>query len=125
MRGSSKVRQIFDPLDLEIIDRVYETAWDEIGAHEPLRDKQQDDELQETLRKLVFAAAAISPPGLGNHVDFDNLCGRVLKKCPTPGALRLLEYEHLSAWITPCSAGAGAAEVNATFDPGIPSGSMG
>ena len=30
-----KRRGLFDPLDLEIIDRVYETAWAQLQAREP------------------------------------------------------------------------------------------
>ena len=31
-------KQAFDPLDLEIIDRVYEVAWAHVEAREPDRD---------------------------------------------------------------------------------------
>jgi hypothetical protein len=62
----------FDPLDLEIIDRVYEAAWAKIEAREPLRDTERDGERQRALRKHIFAVAGI---GL---VDFDALYERVL-----------------------------------------------
>jgi len=75
--GSFKRNRCFDPLDLEIIDRVYEAAWAQIEAREELRDEQRDSERQEGLKKLVFAVANTVPPGLGNHVDFDNLCEAV------------------------------------------------
>lgn len=75
--GSFNRNRVFDPLDLEIIDRVYEAAWAQIEACELLRDEQRDNERQEGLRKLVFAVASTTPPGLGNHVDFDNLCEAV------------------------------------------------
>jgi hypothetical protein len=45
--GSFKRNPVFDPLDLEIIDRVYEAAWAKIEAREPLRDIQRDSERQE------------------------------------------------------------------------------
>lgn len=71
--GSFNRNRVFDPLDLEIIDRVYEAAWAQIEAREMLRDERRDSERQEGLRKLVIAIASTTPPGLGNHVDFDNL----------------------------------------------------
>ena len=36
-----KRRGVFDPLDLEIMDRVYETAWAQLEAREPLRDEKK------------------------------------------------------------------------------------
>ena len=70
--GFPKRRGVFDPLDLEIIDRVFETAWSQLEAREPLRDREKDVERERALRKLVFALAT---PG---NVDFDTLCDRVL-----------------------------------------------
>ena len=60
-----KRRGVFDPLDLEIIDQVYETAWAQLEAREPLRDREKDADRERALRKLVFALAT---PGI---VDFD------------------------------------------------------
>jgi hypothetical protein len=57
----------FDPLDLEIIDRVCEAAWAQVEAREPSRDRAADPERQEALRKLVFAFADTG------RVDFDGL----------------------------------------------------
>jgi hypothetical protein len=70
--GFPKRRGVFDPLDLEIIDRVYETALAQLEAREPLRDREKDAERERALRKLVFALAT---PG---NVDFDTLFDRVL-----------------------------------------------
>ena len=42
--GSFKRSHAFDPLDLEIIDLVYEVAWEQISAREPSRDMAQDEE---------------------------------------------------------------------------------
>ena len=72
---------VLDPLDLELIDRVYEVAWEQIKARDLFRDPSQDEERQQSLRKLIFTLA---PPG---HVDFDKLCDLVLPKIagpPTP-----------------------------------------
>ena len=74
--NSSKHPRVFDPLDLEIIDRVYETAWAQVEAREPFRDRGRDGEREEALRKLIFASA-----GTG-HVDFNNLCDSVLANMP-------------------------------------------
>jgi hypothetical protein len=79
MMGSFKRNRVFDPLDLEIIDRVYEAAWAQVEARETILDEQRNRERQEGLRKLVFAVAGTTPPGLGNHVDFDNLCEAVFE----------------------------------------------
>jgi len=56
----SAFKRVFAPLDLEIIDRVYEAAWAQIEAREPFRDKQKDGERQEALRKRIFAVAGSS-----------------------------------------------------------------
>jgi hypothetical protein len=79
LMGSFKRNRVFDPLDLEIIDRVYEAAWAQVEARETILDEQRNRERQEGLRKLVFAVAGTTPPGLGNHVDFDNLCEAVFE----------------------------------------------
>jgi hypothetical protein len=74
--GSLKPSRVFDPLDLEIMDCVYEAAWARVEALEPLRDTERDAERQEELCKIIFAFA-----GTG-HVDFDNLCESVLTTIP-------------------------------------------
>jgi hypothetical protein len=65
-------KQAFDPLDLEIIYRVYETAWSEIEADNHLRDVSKDDERKEAFRKRVFALVGTGP------VDFDALYEKVM-----------------------------------------------
>ena len=60
----------FDPLDLEIIDRVYEVAWAYTQAREPFRDPASDDERQKALRKRIFGVARIVGSG---RIDFDTL----------------------------------------------------
>jgi len=55
--GSFKHPHAFDPLDLEIIDRVYEAAWAQVEARDPSRDRQKDGERQDALKKSVFALA--------------------------------------------------------------------
>jgi hypothetical protein len=67
--GSYNHTRVFHPLDLEIMDRVYEAAW---AALDPFRDRDKDSERQESLRKLVF-----NNTGTG-RIDFDILCDRVL-----------------------------------------------
>ena len=68
-------RRVFDPLDLEIIDRVYEVAWAQAQARQPHRDTVLDRERQEALRKKIFGVARILGSG---HIDFDTLAELVL-----------------------------------------------
>jgi hypothetical protein len=74
--GSYKHPRVFHPLDLEIMDRVYEAAWAELEARDPFRDRDKDGEREETLRKLVM-----DQTGTGK-VDFDTLLGRVVANMP-------------------------------------------
>lgn len=74
--GPFKRPRVFLPLDLEIIDRVYEAAWAQIEARDPFRDRSKDGERQDALRKRLFALVT---PGL---VDFDTLCDKVLASMP-------------------------------------------
>jgi hypothetical protein len=48
----------FDPLDLEIIDHVFEAAWAQIEARRPFRNPESDAERREALRKYVMNCAA-------------------------------------------------------------------
>ena len=72
-------KRVFDPLDLEIIDRVYEAVWAYVEARQPHRDSATDAERQEALRKRIFVAARIAGPG---QVDFDKLTEVVLATMP-------------------------------------------
>lgn len=65
-------KHAFDPLDPEIIDRVYEAAWAQIEAREINRDTDRDPERRRMLRERIFAVAEMGP------VDFDALYERVL-----------------------------------------------
>jgi hypothetical protein len=69
----------FDPLDLEIIDRVYEVAWAHIQACQPNRNSASDGLRQGMLRKKIFGVARMLGPG---HVDFDALTEIVLATIP-------------------------------------------
>jgi len=62
----------FDPLDLEIIDLVFEVAWARFEALEPDRDRSNDDERATALREHIFALAGCAP------VEFDALSEKVL-----------------------------------------------
>lgn len=74
--GSFKQPQVFLPLDLEIMDRVYEAAWAELEARDPFRDRDKDGERGETLRKLVMDQTS------RGKVDFDTLLARVVANMP-------------------------------------------
>jgi hypothetical protein len=66
-------RQMFGPLDLEIIDRVYEAASAHFEARYLYREAPCDAEA-EALRKAIFACAA------RGRLDFDVLCDKVLAR---------------------------------------------
>jgi hypothetical protein len=70
--GTLHLRQKFDSLDLELIDRVYEVACAYIEARDLYRDTEKDAEEDDALRKTMFTCAGTGP------LDFDNLCDRVL-----------------------------------------------
>jgi hypothetical protein len=70
--GSLNLRQKFDPLDLELIDRVYEVACAYIEARDLYRDTAKDADEEDALRKTLFACASSGP------LEFDTLCERVL-----------------------------------------------
>ena len=67
----------FDPLDLEIIDHVYEAAWLAFTARHPVSDGDEADR-QTNLRQRIFALAH---PG---RVDFDALYEKVLSSYDKP-----------------------------------------
>jgi hypothetical protein len=66
-------KRVFDPLDLEIIDLVYEAALVQLAARDPVSDPIKELERQEAVKKLVFAVAE---PG---SVEFDDLLDKVLE----------------------------------------------
>ena len=74
--GSFKYPRVFNPLDLEIMDRVFEAAWAQVEARDPSRDRSKDGERRDALRKWMFVLAT---PG---SVDFDTLCDKVLTIIP-------------------------------------------
>jgi hypothetical protein len=72
---------IFDPVDLEILDRVYEVALAHIEARDLYRSPEPDAAREDTLRKRVFSLADRHP------VDFDALCDKVVASLNVrPGA---------------------------------------
>jgi hypothetical protein len=74
--GTSK--HAFDPLDLEIIDLVYDVAWEQVSARQPPRDAREVEQREALLRKRIFDLAD------GGGVDFDTLLDRVLASLPEP-----------------------------------------
>ena len=68
-------KTVFDPLDLEIMDQVYDVAWARIQAREPSRNTASDTVRQEALRRRIFGMARVAGPG---HIDFDTLAEMVL-----------------------------------------------
>ena len=76
--GSYKRPHAFRPIDLEVIDRVYEVAWETIKAQDLFRDTNADEERKQRLRRMLFVLAK---PG---NVDFDQLCDQVLTNVVEP-----------------------------------------
>jgi hypothetical protein len=68
--------QVYDPLDLEVIDRVYEAAWARVEATNFNRDTSKDDERKRALRQWIFALANSHP------VDFDALWDKLETSIP-------------------------------------------
>jgi hypothetical protein len=71
-------KSTFDPLDLEIIDRVYEAAWAKLIAHAPVKNGDDEASRQTNLRQRLFA---LSQPG---RVGFDELYDHVLSSYDKP-----------------------------------------
>jgi len=63
---------VFDPLDLAIIDRVYEAALAQLEARSAFHDAESDEDIKDALRKRVMICAAIG------QFDFDTLYERVV-----------------------------------------------
>jgi hypothetical protein len=74
--GSSRRARVFDSLDLEIIDRVYEAAWARVEANYLIRDTSKDEARKQALRQWIFAIADRHP------VDFDTLLDKLEKSIP-------------------------------------------
>jgi hypothetical protein len=79
--GSCQKPRVYNPLDLEIIDYVYEVAWEQVKARDLFRDTSRDEERKLRLRRLIFVLAK---PG---KVDFDTLCDRVMANLTEPWAV--------------------------------------
>lgn len=74
----------FDPLDLEIMDCVYEAAWTALAARCPVLDATDEAERQKNLRQRIFVLAQ---PG---RVDFDALYEKALSSYDEPRLTPLL-----------------------------------
>jgi hypothetical protein len=65
-------KSVFDPLDLEIIDRVYEAVVAQLEAQRKSRDCDVNERVKDGLRKRVMTCAA------AGQFDFDTLYERVV-----------------------------------------------
>jgi hypothetical protein len=97
--GSFKRPRVFDPLDLQIMDLVYEAASAQLAARHPLSNPDEESVRQEALKKLVFACAQFG------SVEFDALLDKVLKQSEV---MRIAELSYSSGWVK-----AGGGEHNA------------
>ena len=74
--GSYKHPRTFLPLDLQVVEMVYDAAWTMIANRDPFRDITLDAEHKEAVRKMVFALAH------EGSVDYDMLLDRVMTNIP-------------------------------------------
>ena len=80
--GPLRRPQVYDPLDLEVIDCVFEAAWARVEANNFNRDTSKDDERKRALRQWIFALVD------GHPVDFDALWDKLETSIP-------------KAWVSP------------------------
>jgi hypothetical protein len=73
---SFKEPRVFDPFDLDILERAYEAAWAEIVSRDPDRDVTKDEERRTSLRKRVFATVHCGA------TDPKAICDKVLASMP-------------------------------------------
>ena len=74
--GSFKHPRSFQPLELEIMDYVYEAAWAYIEALDPFRDRSHDWVRQAVLRKQVIDSTG------KDRIEFDTLYEKVVEAMP-------------------------------------------
>ncbi|HZP09302.1 hypothetical protein [Methyloceanibacter sp.] len=67
-----ELRQKFDPLELEIVERVYEAASAYLEARNLYADEKTAAEDEDALRHIVFALAG------RDAIEFDTLCDKVV-----------------------------------------------
>ena len=79
-------RSAFDPLDLEIIDRVYEAALAHLLVRFPDLNPEVEAKRQDNLRKRLFALAH------AGKVDFDTLYNMVVSSYDVPISTTLLNH---------------------------------
>jgi hypothetical protein len=78
--GSYKHPRIYLPLDLQVVDMVYDAAWVHIVNNDPFRDTTRDGERKDALREKVIALAQ-------GAADFDTLLNAVLRNISEPWAI--------------------------------------
>lgn len=79
MGSATPESQKFNPLDLEMLDRVYALACLYIEARDLCSAKEKDAAEDAALRQRVFALAETGP------VNFDTLSDKVLASLASPG----------------------------------------
>ena len=82
--GSFQHPRSFQPLELEIIDYVYEAAWAQLEARDPFRDRDQDWVRQAVLRRQIIDCAG---PERSSSTPCMKKCWEL---CPNTGPLSLL-----------------------------------
>jgi hypothetical protein len=59
MRSVKSSKRFRDPLDLEILEWIFESAWTTVQVNDPFRDFGKDEELKTALRRKLFALACV------------------------------------------------------------------
>ena len=77
--GSFRRPEVYDPLDLEVIDCVFEAAWARVEANNFNRDTSKDDERKRACDN------GYSPWCDGHPVDFDALWDKLEQASPKLG----------------------------------------
>jgi hypothetical protein len=72
MRSFTSLKRAYDPLDLEMLEWVFDSAWTALQAKAALRDPEKDEQLKTALREKLFALACIDMD------DLDTLRSRLV-----------------------------------------------
>jgi len=84
-------RSAFDPLDLEIIDRIYEATWVAVLARNYSDSGATDAARQKNLRQRIFALVQ------AGGVQFDELYELVMSTYDSPKVMPLIRNVPVSA----------------------------
>jgi hypothetical protein len=76
MGSFTSPRRACGPLDLEILEWIFDSAWTTVQTNDPFRDLEKDEELKTALRQKLFALACVGMD------DPDTLRSRLVASMP-------------------------------------------